>query len=173
MSTTTTFPSGTGASSPQSRVELVAVEPPRARLEAGRVDQMRRADLGDVHLELGCSRTSTPAAPAWSRWICDSSRCRTSLKLEAALGQARLQLRNEVGPAVVEREAVLGLDEVGTDDALAAEVAQVERLKAHGLRGSVARGGNRSRPTRLWSDYLSAQYAAAPSIGHSRSGSAR
>ena len=33
-------------------VERVAVQPPRARLEPARVDDVRRPDLGDVHREL-------------------------------------------------------------------------------------------------------------------------
>ena len=94
-------------------VEGVAVEAARARLEPARVDDVRRADLGDVHLEPGCSRTSTPAAPAWSRWMCESSRWRTSVELEPALGEARLQ-RGDARrrPAVVERRPVVGLEQV-------------------------------------------------------------
>ena len=51
--------------------EVVEVreEAARARLEAARVDEMGRADRRDVHLRSGCSRTSVPAAPAWSRWM--------------------------------------------------------------------------------------------------------
>jgi hypothetical protein len=42
------------------------------RVSSGRADG--GADLGDVDLQRGCSRTSTPAAPAWSRWMCERRR---------------------------------------------------------------------------------------------------
>ena len=61
------------------RVEGVAVQPARALLQPLGVDEVRRADRRDVHLQAGCLRTRTPAAPAWSRWMCVSRRWRTSV----------------------------------------------------------------------------------------------
>ena len=50
-------------------------------------------------------------------------------ELEAALGEARLQLGHAGRrPAVLQRKAVLGLEQVRADHPLVAEVAQVERL---------------------------------------------
>ena len=48
--------SGTGASSPQSASNALAVEPPRRALEARRVDEVRRADLRDPDRQAGVAR---------------------------------------------------------------------------------------------------------------------
>ena len=50
-------------------------------------------------------------------------------ELEAALGEPGLQLGHAGRrPAVLQREPVVGLEQVGADHPLVAEVAQVERL---------------------------------------------
>src|SRR4029453_9707428 len=62
------------------------------------------------------------------------------------LGEPRLQLENAArGPAVVQREPVVGLEQVAADDASPTEVVKVERLR-HGA--IVARGGAGPRPSR-------------------------
>jgi hypothetical protein len=49
------------------------------------------------------------------------------LEIEAVLGEALLERGDAArGSAVMEREAVLGLDEVAADDALGALVAEVD-----------------------------------------------
>ena len=109
--TTWTFSARDGRELAPELVERVAVEPARARLELRRIDQVRRSDLRDVHLEPGCSRTSTPAAPAWSRWMCERSRCRDVGELEPALGEPGLQVLDAGRRAAVEeRGAVLRLE---------------------------------------------------------------
>jgi hypothetical protein len=51
-------------------------------------------------------------------------------ELEPALAQPLLQRRDAGGrPAVEERETVLGLQQIGADDTLAAEVEEVERFR--------------------------------------------
>ena len=54
----------------------------------------------------GCLRTSTPAAPAWSRWMCDSRRCRMSvsasprsLRVRPSGARRRLSGRSRTAPA--------------------------------------------------------------------------
>ena len=59
-------------------VEDVAVDAPRRLDEPRRIDEVWCADGVHVNLDVGWSRTTWPAAPAWSRWMWDSSRCRIS-----------------------------------------------------------------------------------------------
>ena len=93
-------------------VERVAVEPARARLEPARVDDVRRADLRDVHAAArgargrasrrrrrgrgGCGRAAGGGRPS-------SSSPRSARPAFSASMQVD-------GPAVVEREPVVGLD---------------------------------------------------------------
>ena len=84
----------------------------------------------------GARGRAVPAAPAWSRWMWLSSRCRTSVEREAAVGEARLQrVDRRRGAAVEERRPVVGVEQVARDDPLAAEVVEVDRLRGH-PRGS-------------------------------------
>jgi hypothetical protein len=54
------------------------------------------------------------------------------LELEPPLAQSHVQaLEAGRGAAVVERRSVLGLDEVGADDALGALIVEIERIRAH------------------------------------------
>ena len=111
--TTSTFSCGHRRELAPEHVERVAVEPARARLEPARVDDVRRADLGDVHRSPGCSRTSVPAAPAWSRWMCERSRWRTSVSASPRSASAAFSASGcRSRPAVVEGGPVVGLEQV-------------------------------------------------------------
>ena len=74
VAATRMFPAGTGASSPQS----ASKESPyrRRALASSRVGSMRwGAPISETWtISAGCSRTSAPAAPAWSRWMCERRR---------------------------------------------------------------------------------------------------
>ena len=112
------------------RVERVAVQPARAASPAapGRRGAARRS-RETCTCSAGCSRTSVPAAPAWSRWMWLSSRWRTSVSASAAVGEAGLQrVDRRRRPAVEERRPVVGVEQVARDHALAAEVPEVDRL---------------------------------------------
>ena len=83
--------------------------PARARPRAGRTCRRRavapsaRAATGrrgagapialTQTVSSGLRRTSEPAAPAWSRWMCESSRWRTSVEREAVLGEPGVERR--------------------------------------------------------------------------------
>ena len=79
----------------------------------------------------GCSRTSMPAAPAWSRWMCERRRCRRS---PTSTPRAARAARRRGGSSSGSRtgEPVVGLDEVRRDPPRVAAVHQVERLVRHG-----------------------------------------
>ena len=107
-------------------VEVVAVQTPRAALEPTRVDEVRRADLGDVHLEAWVlahehsSGTGVVEVDVREQQVPDVG------ELEPLLREAGLQLGDAGrGAAVLEREPVLGLQEIDADHTLVAEVMQV------------------------------------------------
>ena len=95
-------------------VEVLAVESARALLEPRRVDEVGRADLRDVDGQPGCSRTRTPAAPAWSRWMCDSSRWRRSVSAR---------------PCSASRSFSVGTVVVGPQSKSAEPVGRVEQVR--------------------------------------------
>ena len=110
-------------------VEVVSVEPPRAALEPARVDEVGRADLRDVHLQAGVLPHEHARRSRMVEVDVREQQVSYVGELEAALREARLQLRHAGrGPAVLQREPVLGLEQVRADHPLVAEVAQVERL---------------------------------------------
>src|SRR6266498_969628 len=155
------------------RVELVAVEPSRARLEARRVDEVRGADLRDVHPQ--------------PRMLADERACRARVvemdmreqqvselvELEAAPGQLLLQ-RAEAGggAAVEERGAVRGLEQVRADDALAAEMKEVDRvvLRHDPILCSVYAGAATRARRRAKAETASSSSAPATAASHVGSG---
>ena len=111
-------------------VEVVAVEPARARLEPRRVDEVRRPDLGDVHLEAGMLANQRARGAGVVEMDVREQQVAHVVQHEAALGQLRLQ-RRDAGrrPAVLEREPVVGLEQVDADDALGTFVVQIKRIR--------------------------------------------
>ena len=111
-------------------VEVVAVEPPRAALEPARVDEVRRADLGDVHLQPGVLADEHAGCARMVEMDVREQQVAHVGELEAALGEPRLQLGHaRRRPAILQRGPVVGVEEVGADHPLVAEMAQVERLE--------------------------------------------
>ena len=116
------------------RVERVAVEAARALLQPGRVDEVRRADRRDVHLQAGvladedARRTGMVEMDVAEQQVADVG------EREAAVGEACLEpVDGRSGAAVEERRPVVGVEEVARDDPLAAEVVEVDRLRGHAL----------------------------------------
>ena len=107
---------------------------------------MRRADLGDVHLQ---TRVLADEHAGRARVVEVDVREQQVAQIgdgEPALvqdGPERVDVRGR--PAVEQRRPVVGLEQVAADHALVPEVKQVERLDGHGDR-SVVRGRDRSRP---------------------------
>ena len=127
------------------RVERVAVEPPGARLEPARLDEMRRADRRRrAPAATGCSRTRAPAAPAWSKWMWERSRCRTSPSSSprAARPASRAGMHG-VGPQSKSADAVVGLDEVAADVVREAAVQEVDRVPVASRAMNVSDRGGR------------------------------
>ncbi len=125
-------PAGPGASSPHS----VSNASPYSRraLRSSRDGSTRcGAPISDTCTwSAGCSRTSTPAAPAWSRWMWLSSRWRTSASASPSCGEPGLQrVDRRRRPAVEERRPVVGVEEV-----------------ARRSSGRCPGGGGRSAPAR-------------------------
>ena len=134
-------------------VEVVAVEPPRAALEPARVDEVRRADLGDVHLQARVLAHEHARGAGVVEVDVREQQVADVGELEAALGEACLQLGHAGRrAAVLQREAVLGLEQVRADHPLVAEVAQVERL-GHQLQ-PCQRSGSSQALTRGMSRFL-------------------
>ena len=79
----------------------------------------------------GCSRTSAPAAPAWSRWMWERRRCFRSPISSRGRRAPRGARGGSRRAAIEEREALVGLDEVRGDAARVAAVQEVEGLVRH------------------------------------------
>ena len=111
-------------------VERVAVEPARARLEPARIDQVRRADGRDVHLEC--------------RVLADDRACGAGV-VEVDVGEQEVADVAELEPAL--GEAVLQGREAGRRPAV-----EERRCRRRSRRGSSRRsgprpgGGGRSEP---------------------------
>ena len=116
-------------------VERVAVEPARARLELRRVDEVRRADLGDVNLEPRVLAHEHARGARVVEVDVREEQVPDVGEVEPALGEAGLQVRDGGGRAAVEeRRAVLRLEQVAADDARRL-VVEVDRLD--GARGDL------------------------------------
>jgi len=103
---------------------------------------VRRADLGDVDLELGL----LPDERAGGAGVVEMDVAEEQVvdvgEREPAPREASLQCRDGGGRAAVEeREAVVGLDQVAADDALGAEVVEVDEVGDPAIvAGSPTRG---------------------------------
>ena len=111
-------------------VERVAVEPPRARLEPARLDEMRRADRGDVHLQRGVRAHEGAGRAGMVEVDVGEEQVRHVPELEPAVGEAGLEVRDARGrPAVEQRDAVVRLDEVAAHVVREAAVQEVDGLR--------------------------------------------
>ena len=95
---------------------------------------MRRADLGDVHAQLGVLADERAGGAGVVEVDVREQQVADVGELEAAVGERLLQRREAGGrAAVVQREPVVGLEQVAADDALVL-VVQVDQVGAgHGL----------------------------------------
>ena len=99
------FSSGIGVTAPQSVSNSVAPEPACARLEPRRVDQVRRADRGDVHLDRGVRPDDRAGRARVVEVDVREEDVAEVLEAETALGERRPSVRQRAGrPAVVQRE---------------------------------------------------------------------
>ncbi len=117
------FASGTGASSPQSSSKCSPYR--RRALFSSRSGSARcGAPIPETcTVRPGCSRTSTPAAPAWSRWMCDRSRWRRSVSARPCSASRSFSVSAVVaGPQSKSARPVGRVEQVDADDLLAAEV---------------------------------------------------
>src|SRR5262249_48667091 len=109
-------------------VECVAPQPARTRLQTARVDDMRGADLGDVHLQARMLAHERPGRAGVVEADVGEKEVPDVGEPEPTLGAPRLQ-RVEAGrgPTGEERGAVLRLEQVGPDDAGDGLVVEVDR----------------------------------------------
>ena len=113
-------------------VERVAVQAPRARLEARGVDEVRGADLGDVDVERGMAANEHAGRAGVVEVDVGEQEVRDVGELEASLLQLGLEPLDARGrPAVEERGPVVGLDHVRADRLLVAEVEEIDRVAGH------------------------------------------
>ena len=120
--------------SPQ-RVERCPIQSPRARLELRRVDEVRRADLGDVHLEPRMLAHENARRPGMVQVDVREKQVADVGEVEPTLREPCLQVRDACRrTAVEEREAVLRLEDIAADDALV-EVVQVDRCDCQRRHG--------------------------------------
>src|SRR5215213_3051445 len=123
-------------------VEIVAVEASRAALEPRGVDQMRRADLRDVHLQAGVLAHEHARRARMVEVDVREQQVPQIAQLEPALREPRVQLGGaRRRPTVLQREAVVGLEQVRADHALTPEVAQVEGLGSGHAADRTTRSG--------------------------------
>ena len=109
-------------------VEGIAVEPSGARLEPRRVDDVRRADLGDVHSQPRVLADQRAGGAGVVEVDVREQQVADVGELEPAVGERLLQRREAGGrPAVVQGEPVRGLEQVAAHDAfgLVVEVDEV------------------------------------------------
>jgi hypothetical protein len=108
-------------------VERVAVEAPGGALELRRVDQVRCAELRDVYLEVAVLADEDSRGARVVEVDVAQEQMADVREREPVLAKALLERRDAArGAAVEEREAGVGLEEVGADDALGALVAEVD-----------------------------------------------
>src|SRR5581483_4259855 len=109
------------------RVEGVAVEPARAALEPFRIDEVRRADLGNVHLQTGMLAHERPRRARVVEVDVAEQQVTDVLEREALRREACTQrLDRRRRPAVEERRAVVRVEQVRADCALPAEMLEVD-----------------------------------------------
>jgi len=116
-------------------VEGVAVETARARLEACRVDEVRRTDLRHVHGQLRVLADERARGACVIEVDVREQQVPEVADLDASLREALAEDGQAARrAAVVEREAVVRLDEVGADAPGVAAVQEVEGLVRHAER---------------------------------------
>jgi hypothetical protein len=116
-------------------VEGVAVEAAGAALEPARVDQVRRADLRDMNLEVRLLADEDARGAGVVEVDVAQQQVADVGERQALLGEGLFEPGDaDRRTAVVEREPVRGLDEVAPDDALGGEVVEVDELDAPILR---------------------------------------
>src|SRR5919201_5002625 len=122
-------------------VERVAVEPPGAPLQAGRIDEMWGADLRDVHLQPRVLAHEHAGRARVVEVDVREQQVAQVGELEAALPQAFFQPRHAGGGAAVEeRRPIRRLEQVAPDHPLDAAMHEVERLGLHGADASEGAG---------------------------------
>jgi len=117
---------------PPERVEGVPVEPPRARLEPRRVDEMLGAHPRDVHLELGVLADEDARGAGVVEMDVREEQMTHVARVDPTCGERVSQPGEGArGAAVVERETFAGVDEVRADQAALSTVEHVERPIEH------------------------------------------
>ena len=125
-----TFAAGTGRELAPERVEQVAVQAARRPLEPRRVEEVRRADLGDPDGEVPVRLHERAGSSRVVEVDVREQQMTHVGELEPFLGKARLQRGQRRRRAAVEEcEAVVGLDEVHADRVLATAEVQVEKAR--------------------------------------------
>ena len=117
----------------EEAIELVSVEATGASFEAARIDEMRRADLADVHLEARVAADER-AGPAGVVRVDVRQEHRLELgQAKAAVSQAGLERVGADGRPAVDDRGHIPAEQVAADDVLAAQVEEIEELR-HGVR---------------------------------------
>ena len=123
---------GDGGKLAPELVEGVPVEPPGARLEPLRVDDVRETDLGDVHREPWVLAYEDACRAGVIEMDVRKQQMADIAELDPACAERVAERGNARRRAAVEKgEAVVGLDEVHADPSGVAEVEEVERLVCH------------------------------------------
>jgi hypothetical protein len=113
-------------------VERIPVQPPRARFEARRVDEVRRPHVGDVNRQGRVAAYEDPCRPGVVEVDMGEEEVADLPERKASLLQPPLELLDaRRRAAVVERRPVVRVDHVGADRLLAAEMEEVDGLGRH------------------------------------------
>ena len=111
------------------RVERVAVEAPRARVEPAGVDEVRRADRRHVNLKAGVLADEGSRGARVVEVDVGQEEVAEVGQGEAVRGEPLLQPADtDRRPAVEERRPVVRLQDVDADDLLGRLVVEVDRL---------------------------------------------
>jgi hypothetical protein len=113
-------------------VEGLAVQPAGTRFEPRRIDDVRRADLGDVDDEIGVSPDEYACCARVIEMDVRQQQVTNVGQREASLGEPRLEALDRGGRAAVEQcRAVLRLDDVRADRPGTAEVEEIDGVRRH------------------------------------------
>ncbi|MEA2425816.1 MAG: hypothetical protein QOH13_2226, partial [Thermoleophilaceae bacterium] len=114
---------------PPEWVERLTVEPPRGALEPRRVDEMRRADLGDPDCQAGVAAHDRAGGAGVIEMDVREEQVADVLEAQAVLRESRLERRQRRGrPAIEQRKSVVGVDDVHADRVRPSAEVQIQMM---------------------------------------------
>jgi len=108
-------------------IEVVPIQTAGARIEAGRVDEVRRSDLAHVHLKVRIPADEGAGGSCVVQVDVRQQEVADVLGHEPLLGEARFEPAETGGRPAVNERRLVAREEVGRNDPRAPEVLQVDQ----------------------------------------------